>query len=152
MAAGGARTPQNPAPVSGPGALSRRTDGGPGQPVRNPGGLPYGENQELATQQASAPMAGGAPGGGPTTIPPELASLMGGGGPAIGAPTQYPDEPVTSGAPAGPGAGPEVMASAGLDPASRAKLLNQIKPMMRLAERPDASPQFRNLVAYLRSL
>jgi hypothetical protein len=44
------------------------------------------------------------------------------------------------------------MASAGMDPASRAKLLNQIKPMMRLAERPDASPQFRNLVAYLRSL
>ena len=28
---GGKRTPRNPAPVSGPGRLSRRTDGGPAQ-------------------------------------------------------------------------------------------------------------------------
>jgi hypothetical protein len=76
-----------------------------------------------------------------------------GGGAAIGAPTQYPEEPVTSGVPVGPGAGSEVMASAtAMDGPQRAKLLAQLKPMMRAAERPDASPQFRSMVAYLRSL
>lgn len=32
MARGGERTPNNPAPTSGPGALSQRTDGSPSQP------------------------------------------------------------------------------------------------------------------------
>lgn len=64
---GGYQPPQNPAPVSGPGALSARTDGGPGnqrQPIRVAPGQPYGERQAMEELQGSAPMAaagGGAP-------------------------------------------------------------------------------------------
>jgi hypothetical protein len=61
---GGPRTPSSPAPVSGPGALSKRTDGGPGakQPVRVPTGGAYGDATQLAQAQAGAPMAA-SPGG-----------------------------------------------------------------------------------------
>jgi hypothetical protein len=75
-----------PAMTSGPGALSRRTDGGPAskQAIRYVSGMPnYGDAQALMDMQAAAPMAasptpGAAPapvaGGepaqqGPTTIP-----------------------------------------------------------------------------------
>jgi len=55
MARGGYRKPANPASVSGPGALSRRTDGK--QPVMNITGGKYGENKQLNELQRSAPMA-----------------------------------------------------------------------------------------------
>lgn len=59
---GGYKQPMNPAPVSGPGALSKRTDGGATegmtQPVRAYTGGAYGMNKELRDQQAGAPMAG----------------------------------------------------------------------------------------------
>jgi len=61
-------TPQNPAPVSGPGALSQRTDGGPGsdtQPIRVAAGGPYGQRQELEGAQQAAPLPV-APGPGPS--------------------------------------------------------------------------------------
>lgn len=142
---GGARTPSNPAPVSGPGAMSRRTDG---QPIRDPGGLAYGDGQELRTQQQAAPMAGrsatsGAQVGGGMGI--EVPTVP------ISAPTQYPDRPITNGQPFGPGAGPEVLATANTGP-SREKLMAALPLMMRRAEQPDASPEFRALVGYLRSL
>ncbi len=38
---GGYRAPSSPAPVSGPGALSQRTDGGPTQGAKYVSGLPY---------------------------------------------------------------------------------------------------------------
>lgn len=148
MASGGARTPARPAPVSGPGALSRRTDGGPSQPIREPGGLPYGENLELRTQQQAAPMAAA----GRTSLPPDMAALMGGGATPLTDPTALPDEPLTAGMPFGPGPGPEVLASSVSKPGpTRAKLLANLRPMMRLAEQPDASPEFRAMVRYLRS-
>ncbi len=58
--------PKRPAPVSGPGAGSRRTDGGAGsasQPLRTPTGGDYGEAGKLEDQQRAAPLAvaGGAP-------------------------------------------------------------------------------------------
>lgn len=118
MASGGYRKPAHPAPVSGPGALSQRTDGGPGQPVRNVTGLGYGDAQAFRTQQQGAPMAQGQGPG------PALMSPMGPGpqgppqqgppGPPTGAPapvvplhapTQFPGEPITAGAPFGPGPG-----------------------------------------------
>ena len=58
---GGYRKPANPAPVSGPGALSQRTDGSPSQPATYIPGLPQGEGQATYDQQVSAPMAGTAP-------------------------------------------------------------------------------------------
>jgi hypothetical protein len=147
---GGQRTPANPAPVSGPGAGSARTDGGPGQPIRDPGGLAYGDGQELRTQQASAPMSGGRQASVPTGG--GLADLLNVGTTPISAGTQYPNEPLTAGVAAGPGAGPEVLASSA-KPAgpTRTKLMSQLPVLMRMADQPDTSPEFRTLVRYLRS-
>lgn len=142
---GGARTPSNPAPVSGPGALSRRTDS---QPVRNPGGLPYGDNQELATVQAQAPMAKASP---VTATAPQRGGMLELPTAGLFAPTQYADEPVTSGAPVGAGAGPEVLASGGATGPTRTKLMASLPILMRAAEQPDASPELRAMVRYLRS-
>lgn len=95
---------RNPAPVSGPGALSRRTDGGPGsksQPLRVPTGGPYGQAQALEAQQKAAPLAASLS---PRT-PPGAASAAGGApamvpGPEGGVfgPTQRPSEPGNAGA------------------------------------------------------
>lgn len=100
MARGGKRTPRNPAPVSGPGALARRTDGGPGQPVRSFPAEYQGQRQGLANLQAAAPMSAG-PSGGPAQTPPPP-SGPGAAFPdgAFGA-TQRPTEPITQGLPGG---------------------------------------------------
>jgi hypothetical protein len=104
---GGYQAPAHPAAVSGPGSLSQRTDSAP---KMNMTGLPYGDNAELATQQAGAPMARTTPqstGGGPPAA--------GGGGPSIlglDAPSARPDEPVTAGVDIGPGPGSEALPGA----------------------------------------
>lgn len=106
MAKGGYRKPANPAPVSGPGALSRRTDGGPTQAGRaiSSGGK-YGERKALAEIQSSALMQGN-----PT---PEMPTVNVSASPAqaqpaapvtgLFAPTQRPGEPITAGMPFGEG-------------------------------------------------
>lgn len=97
---GGYRKPSKPAPVSGPGKLSRRTDGGPSkgpQPVRGMGGGAYGERKALNEQQASAPMQGGTP-------VPSLPPVTG-----LFEPTQRPNEPVTAGSVLGAGPGPSAL-------------------------------------------
>ncbi len=88
---GGYQPPRNPAPVSGPGAMSKRTDGGPGskQAMRHVPTSDYGGSAEMDRVQQGAPMRGEA-----QVIP-------------MDAPTMRPDEPVTAGAPFGPGPGPE---------------------------------------------
>ena len=53
---GGYRRPTNPAPVSGPGALSRRTDGM--QPRATLPDAKYGEQQAFQQAQGAAPMSG----------------------------------------------------------------------------------------------
>jgi hypothetical protein len=97
---GGYQQPSHPAPVSGPGALSQRTDGGPTQPAKYISGLPYGQGQTTYDQQTSAPMAG-RDAAQPTLQLPQPTPLM--------APTERPDEPVTAGINSGPGPGSEVM-------------------------------------------
>ena len=92
---GGYRTPSNPAPVSGPGALSQRTDGGPTQPATYISGLPYGQGGETYANQVAAPMQG-------NNFAMEMPTpLM--------APTARPNEPITSGIDIGDGPGSEVM-------------------------------------------
>ena len=96
---GGRRTPANPAPVSGPGALSRRTDGGASQPVRSFPAEFQGQRQALSNLQSAAPLAAGggggssvsgSPSGAPSPLPANLAN-------GILGPTQRPTEPVTAG-------------------------------------------------------
>ena len=82
-------------PVSGPGALSQRTDQ---QPMRDVTGLPYGDAGKLMEQQAGAPMA-------QTNIPPVPVT-------GLGAPSERPSQPITAGADAGAGPGSEVLNSA----------------------------------------
>lgn len=101
MPRGGYQRPSNPAPVSGPGQLSQRTDGGPTQPIRPITGLPYGEGQEAIDQQRQAPLPQAATPGAPTgssgaiAAAPEPMPLAAG--------SLMPDQPVTAGADAGPG-------------------------------------------------
>lgn len=89
MARGGRRVPANPAPVSGPGALSERTDGGPAQPVRSFPAEFQGQRQQLEQLQQSAPLEAGG-GGVPASSPPSAAAEFAG----ILGPTQRPNEPV----------------------------------------------------------
>lgn len=110
---GGYRRPQNPAPASGPGKLSKRTDGGPGQKLMAPTGMDYGQHQALLAQERTAPMQQANP------IPPApVPSGPSGGAPAspagapptpFGAPTARPGEPVTAGVDIGAGPGSEVL-------------------------------------------
>ena len=112
---GGYRRPSNPAPVSGPGALSQRTDG---QPARWITADQYGEGQEMMDVQRSAPMsqseqqavrAPRASAARPAPAVPQAANNF----VPLFAPTQRPNEPVTAGAPFGPGPGPSTVASGG---------------------------------------
>lgn len=104
---GGNRTPANPAPASGPGRLSKRTDGGPGQKLQTPTDQPYGAREELLQQERSAPMSQA------DSVQPAQVQAPAGAPPfaggEFGAPTQRPGEPITHGADIGPGGGPEVL-------------------------------------------
>jgi hypothetical protein len=109
---GGYQAPRNPSPVSGPGKLARRTDGGPAQKIMTPTGLPYGDAGALSAQQHAAPLSQ------QPSIP--TANVTGAGATELtpfGAPSQMPDQPVTAGAPMGAGPGPEVL-NGGMDAVS----------------------------------
>ena len=104
---GGYRRPAKPAPVSGPGALSKRTDGGPStQGARYMRGGSYGEGQEMMGLQQGAPMAAQPKPGSPAPrniAPVPITPLM--------APTERPDEPLTTGNPLGAGPGMDILST-----------------------------------------
>lgn len=100
---GGYQPPASPAPVSGPGSLSRRTDG---QVQAVPTGLPYGAATDLANQESAAPLAA------TPNVPQPSANQMAGAAPApppFDRPTERPDEPITQGVDIGPGDGSNVL-------------------------------------------
>ena len=109
MPRGGYRKPANPAPTSGPGALSRRTDGGPTQAARYVAGGQYGEGQQLLEQQRQAPMAAAPKTNISGTAAAQAVSQNRPPIIPINAPTQRPNEPLTAGMPFGPGPGPEAL-------------------------------------------
>jgi hypothetical protein len=84
---GGYRQPNNPAPVSGPGMLSKRTDGGAidgmTQPIQDYIGGEYGNNKEMRSQQEAANLYAS----------PEIPRVT-----PLGAPTEFPNEPDSTGA------------------------------------------------------
>lgn len=143
---GGYQPPASPAPVSGPGPLSRRTDG---QASRYVSGLPYGDGQELLTQQGAAPMSGSTTG------------VVGGEAPAVPlpamttdlyAPSGRPNEPVTSGVDTGPGPGSEALGPQRVpDGPSKERLMAILPILSRAAEQPYASTELRAIVSLLRS-
>lgn len=150
---GGKRTPSRPAPVSGPGALSRRTDGQTPQYVS---GLPYGEGQEFVDLQSSAPMARAAS----TTPNTRSGTAAVSGAPLptpLGAPTERPDEPLTEGNPLGPGAGPGVLSvpmgsegRASIFRADAQALAPYLPGLLKSAAASDAPEGFRMFVRNLR--
>jgi hypothetical protein len=146
MASGGYRQPSSPAPVSGPGALSRRTDGGPGQPVRAPSGGAYGERQNLEQLQQAAPLAE-TPGGDAAAPVDVTADLVG-----FGAPTQMPDEPVTAGAAMGPGPGLEALGLPNQPDQDMRNLIKYLPVWEHMANQPGASKAARNLVRQLKGM
>lgn len=127
MPSGGYRRPSDPAPVSGPGKLSRRTDGfgmpNNTQPPQDVTGLPYGENQEVNEIAGEAPLAA-APAA-PRATP-------------LGAPSDRPEEPVTSGVPIGPG--PNEIAR----PPQQQD--DEVAALVRLAYQANPSPELRAMV------
>lgn len=145
---GGKRTPRQPAPVSGPGAMSRRTDGGPQQVNAQMTGMGYGENADFMDIQSSAPMAaapGSRRGSGKATRPQMQAT-------PLFANTQRPDEPVTAGAPVGPGEGPMRPPGAREQANADARMLSKYLPdLMRIAESPETPDGFKRFVRYLRN-
>lgn len=148
MARGGYRQPGNPAPVSGPGALSKRTDGGPGQPVRAPSGGAYGERQALEQMQQAAPLSAspggdvGAPEGADLT-----ANLVG-----FDAPSQQPDTPITAGAALGDGPGLEALGLPNAPDADLRRLVAYLPVFEHMANQPGSSKAARNLVRQLKGM
>lgn len=136
---GGYRAPANPAPVSGPGALSRRTDGHPAQVLSAAPDQQYGQMKTQLDAQRLAPMAGQAPLPPAANVPAASPQAPGPQMPAFNgtpltAPSTRPNEPVTAGAPAGAGPGPEVLSSPGAaggmaaTNGSMTRLLSQFAP------------------------
>ena len=145
---GGPRTPANPAPVSGPGALSRRTDGRPN--VMDLPDAEYGDGQAFREMQTGAQMGAG----------PQAATPAGGTGGVdpsglvpLDAPTGRPDEAVTAGSPVGPGVGPDAI---GLGPKAEEgedldRLRRYLPALVEMANRADSTASFRNYVRLVRS-
>jgi hypothetical protein len=148
MARGGYRKPANPAPVSGPGALSRRTDGGPGskQAMKEIRTGKYGESKEIAEQQAGAPMAGSPAPAPRVTIPTNQSAPT-----ELFAPTERPDEPVTRGLPFGPGQN-SLKSTSPLTSDSSAFAQKYLPSLKDAAYLPDAPDSFKRFVAYLEDM
>lgn len=131
---GGYRAPANPAPASGPGALSRRTDVQSPMPIPDPA---YGEQQDFMEIQGGAPMPMES---GPQAPPPT----------PLLAPTERPDEPLTAGSPMGDGPGMEVLSRE--EQRKEIEGLSRYLPMMeRMAGRVDSPRSFRALVQFIRA-
>lgn len=136
---GGYRRPSNPAPVSGPGALSQRTDGSPAtQPQMVAPGGEYGSRKEMLDLQSGAPMAGGGATPPPSAIP-------------FDAPSQNPGEPVTAGAALGPGIGPEAAGIKSDEVATAEQMRPYLRSLERVANLPGSNAQTRSFVRMLRA-
>lgn len=136
---GGYRAPSNPAAVSGPGALSKRTDGGPTQGAKYVSGLPYGQGQQTYSNQVAAPMAGNSMG----------ASAMGDSGlvqmempTELMAPTSRVTEPITSGIDIGDGPGSEALQL----PAQKASLAATLQQLIQYDPTGEAELAYRMIV------
>lgn len=144
---GGYRRPTHPAAASGPGRLSRRTDGR--QPVRELPNAKYGEGQAFEDAQRMAPMAESAGGRAaqPSMAAPDLSQIV-----PMDAPSQLPDQPVTAGLPMGDGAGSTMAPQQpSLTPEQAQRLRAYIPTLVLLASREDAGPSTKQFVRQLRA-
>jgi hypothetical protein len=133
MARGGYRQPNNPAPVSGPGSLSARTDGGAtegmSQPQQDYTGFSYGKNSEIAEQQSGAMLAGN--------------NIPGFNFTPLSAPSERPTEAITAGINLGEGGGTELMAGM---PNYAPTLVDTLKRLAQFDPSGDAELIYRQLL------
>lgn len=132
MPHGGYRRPEHPAAVSGPGALSARTDGGAGQPTRPIPDAAYGEQKEMEQIQGGAEMA---------ATPPT----------PLGAPTGQPDVPVTDGADLGAGRSAFAAGIQGDAEVTNEKLRPLMYSLELMANLPGSNPETRQFVRALKA-
>jgi hypothetical protein len=130
---GGYRQPANPAPVSGPGALSKRTDGGATegmtQAPKYMAGLGYGKGGNMEQQQG-APIAG-------NDVPKFEAPLV-----PLTAPTTRPQEPITDGVDFGPGRGSEATINI---PTPQVNLTNTLRKLAQFDQSGDTELIYRRI-------
>lgn len=145
MAPGGYQPPASPAPVSGPGALSQRTDR---QPQMQLPDAAYGEQKTFREDQAGAPMAATPDvSGGPVVGPADLSNVVG-----LGAPTDRPGEPVTAGAAMGPGPGVESLGLSDEEDAGIRHLMDSLPALELMANQPNAGRALRQFVRRVRAM
>jgi len=135
---GGYQAPAHPAPTSGPGALSARTDGGPAD--RQPGGRlansSYGETKDMQDIQSGAPLGQSmAP---PEAPPADSSSLI-----PLDADSARPDEPVTAGADAGAGPGMSMLGLPSEDAGDLQGIIKDLPMLEWYSNQPNASPSFK---------
>jgi hypothetical protein len=139
---GGYRKPGNPAPVSGPGALSRRTDG------RVAEGFAYGMNKQINEQAAAAPLAKAAPMAARSmNVAPQLPPVT-----PLTDPTMNPDESVMSGINMGAGPGSEALMLPSMNDSSAEfnKSISSYYPVLSyIASRENTSPETRRALAMI---
>lgn len=146
--------PQNPAQVSGPGPMSKRTDGGAAQALRDLPDSRYGENSQFQSLQQGAslsaspsPQGQGQPLDQGSLPPNPLAGQV----TPLSAPSGRPNEPVTSGASMGPGPGTSAL---GMSPAqTEAQTISKVSQSRAyfemLANMNNADPSTRLFVNLL---
>lgn len=150
--------PQNPAGASGPGPLSKRTDGGPAQALKDLPDAKYGENSQYQALQQGASLSASPspqgqtqpiPAGGPQQLPPNPAA---GQVTPLSSPTARPNEPVTSGAAMGAGPGPSALGGQPAQVASQdmGKISQSLPLFEMMANMNDASPSTRLFVNLLK--
>ncbi len=133
--------------VSGPGAMSKRTDR---QSARWVPAREYGDGKDLMELQTSAPLSAtqstaSAPVMAPSALPSPSSPGQSSQVTELFAPTERPSEPVTAGMPFGPGPGPS-----STDPKGRYAQIVEYLPMLEeAASWPDAPANFRALVRFL---
>lgn len=147
---GGYRQPGQAAPVSGPGALSKRTDGpqgGGSQPVRVPTGGDYGSGTQLRDLQQAAPLSASQGGDVPAPANADItAGLIG-----FNQPSQQPGTPVTAGADLGAGSSTAALNLPTQQGDDIKQLMRYLPVFEHMANQPGSSKAARNLVRQLKS-
>lgn len=137
--------------VSGPGALSRRTDTGPAQKLRDLPDADYGEGATYKDLQRNAPLAQDPRGGQPGEAAQAAAQAAGNVIP-FGAPTQEPGTPVTDGAPVGAGVGLESLGLPAEQEEDMSRYIPYLPVLEYMANQEGASWAARNIVRRLKAM
>lgn len=136
--------------ASGPGALSRRTDTGPAQKLRDLPDADYGEGATYKDLQRSARLAQDQTG----NVDPRQAAGAAAAASVIpmNAPSQQPGTPVTAGAALGMGPGTEALGLPDQTVEDMSRYLPWLPVLEYMANQEGASWAMRNVVRRLKAM